>query len=230
MARSPKDKEKLVRFMEQLGYVFHDLTLLEAALSHRSTGNRNNERLEFLGDGILNFIMAAEVFRRYPEATEGELTRLRANFVKGETLSTLATELNLGNYLRLGSGELKSGGIRRKSILADAFEAIVGAIYLDAGLEVCQQVISRWFASRLSDLAMLSKDAKTHLQEYLQSKKLPLPEYKIINLKGKVHAQTFYVECRVSSLSQATKGAGGSRRLAEQRAAKKMLTRVQQLI
>ncbi|MGB6977067.1 MAG: ribonuclease III [Gammaproteobacteria bacterium] len=228
MTRS--SREKLTLFMQQLGYVFRDLTLLEAALSHRSTGNRNNERLEFLGDGILNFTMAAELFQRYPEATEGELTRLRANFVKGETLAALASELNFSDYLRLGSGELRSGGVRRKSILADAFEAVVGAIYLDADLATCQQLISRWFAPRLAALATIPKDAKTHLQEYLQSKKLPLPEYKIVNLKGEVHAQIFYVECRVPSLSQVTKGTGSSRRLAEQQAAQKMLTLVQQLV
>jgi ribonuclease-3 len=225
MANTPK--EKLNLFMQQLGHKFHDITLLEAALSHRSTGNRNYERLEFLGDGVLNFAMAAELFHRYPEATEGELTRLRATFVKGETLAALASELNFGQYLRLGAGELRSGGVRRKSILTDAFEAVIGAIYLDAGLPICQHLIAQWFAPRLTEVATIPKDAKTHLQESLQAKKLPLPEYKILNIEGEVHAQIFYVECRVAALSLQTTGVGNTRRLAEQQAAQKMLTLMQ---
>lgn len=217
-----KQIEKLI---QKLGYNFSSNLLLEAALSHRSVGNQNYERLEFLGDSILNFVIAAELFRRYPKAKEGELSRLRASLVNGETLAALANEFKIGEYLRLGIGELKSGGANRKSILADALEAIIGAIYLDSDLLACQRCISSWFTTRLEDLSSLSvpKDAKTRLQEYLQANKLPLPEYKILSIEGEAHLQTFHVICQVEGLSQSTQGTDTSRRKAEQQAAKKLL-------
>lgn len=216
---------KLEKLTQKLGYTFKDQSLLEAALSHRSIGNQNYERLEFLGDAILNFVIAAELFGRYPKAREGELSRLRANLVNGETLAILAKEFKVGECLRLGVGELKSGGFQRQSILADAMEAIIGAIYLDADLKTCQQQIKNWFTSRLDNITNFSvlKDSKTQLQEYLQAQKLPLPEYKILTIEGEAHAQTFNIECRVSGLSHVTAGTGSSRRKAEQQAAQKLL-------
>lgn len=218
-------KEKLEKFSQKLGYAFKNILLLEAALSHRSIGNQNNERLEFLGDSILNFVIAAELFNRYPKAREGELSRLRANLVNGEALAVLAHEFKVGDYLRLGAGELKSGGFRRQSILADAMEAIIGAIYLDTDLETCRQHILQWYAPLLEKVPTLNalKDPKTQLQEYLQAHKLPLPAYEILKIEGEAHAQTFYVECSVSGLSQITSGVGNNRRKAEQEAAKKLL-------
>lgn len=217
--------KKLDKLAQKLGYTFKNNSLLEAALSHRSAGNQNYERLEFLGDSILNFVIAAELFRRYPKAKEGELSRLRASLVNGETLAELAHEFNLGEYLRLGAGELKSGGSHRASILADALEAIVGAIYLDSDLVTCQQQILTWFASRLENLSarVVPKDPKTRLQEYLQAHKLPLPEYEILSIEGEAHAQTFHVKCQVAGLSQTAEGTGISRRKAEQESAKQML-------
>jgi len=214
--------DKLSSLYHHLGYVFQKQTLITAALSHRSVGNKNNERLEFLGDSALNFIISAELYRRFPTAKEGELSRLRASLVKGETLAQLAKEFSLGDYIRLGPGELKSGGFRRASILADALEAIVGAIYLDAGFVVCEQCVLRWFSERLeaSHFAVIGKDPKTQLQEYLQSRHLPLPVYKILAVEGQAHAQTFYVECRVDALQKVTLGVANNRRKAEQIAAK----------
>jgi ribonuclease III len=213
------------KLAQRLGYHFKDPLLLEAALSHRSVGNHNNERLEFLGDSILNFIIAAELYRLYPKAKEGELSRLRASLVNGDTLAALSNEFNIGDYLRLGVGELRSGGFRRQSILADALEAIIGAIYLDADLLTCQERILGWFAKRLQDLSSLDipKDAKTELQEYLQAHKLPLPEYSILSMQGEAHAQTFNVECRIAGSEFRGVGTGSSRRKAEQQAAKKIL-------
>ena len=216
---------KLEKLSQKLGYTFKDQSLLEAALSHRSIGNQNYERLEFLGDSILNFVIAAELFFRYPKAKEGELSRLRANLVNGETLAILAREYKIGDYLRLGIGELKSGGFQRQSILADAMEAIIGAIYLDSDVITCQRQIQNWFASRLDNITSLSvlKDSKTQLQEYLQAQKLSLPEYKILSIEGEAHAQTFHIECRVTGLDYTTAGIGSSRRKAEQQAAQKLL-------
>lgn len=217
--------KKLDKLARKLGYTFKDNALLEAALSHRSVGNQNYERLEFLGDSILNFVIAAELFRRYPKAKEGELSRLRASLVNGEALAELANEFDLGQYLRLGPGELKSGGSHRASILADAIEAIIGAIYLDSDLSTCQQQIVSWFASRLENISawVVPKDPKTRLQEYLQAHKLSLPEYEILSVEGEAHAQTFHVQCSVAGLLQVAQGEGSSRRKAEQEAAKKML-------
>lgn len=210
---------------EKLGYTFRNPALLEDALSHRSFHGKNNERLEFLGDAILNFIIAAALFRNCPNAKEGELSRLRANLVRGETLAVLAQEFELGKYMRLGAGELKSGGSRRTSILADAMEAVVGAIYLDAGTEVCEEKILQWYSSRLEDFSELPslKDPKTRLQEFLQARRFPLPLYTILAIEGAAHQQIFRVECRVEGLKEISIGIGSSRRRAEQEAAQKIL-------
>ncbi len=211
----------LNRLCRALGYDFKDSQLAELALTHRSCGNRNNERLEFLGDSIVNFVIADALYQQFPGAKEGQLSRLRARLVKGVTLAELAREMDLGEYLRLGSGELKSGGFRRESILADAVEALIGAIYLDAGLDPCRERILDWYSSRLQSLSLedTQKDPKTRLQEFLQSRRTELPRYHLIRVEGEAHSQTFYIECEVALLDQHTPGTGSSRRLAEQQAA-----------
>lgn len=208
-----------------LAYKFSQPSLLSLALTHRSYSSKNNERLEFLGDSILNFTIAAALFNQFPQAKEGQMSRLRAQLVKGATLAEIAKEFNLGNYLFLGTGEMKSGGFRRESILADALEAVIGAIYLDAGLETATAWINQVFASRLAQLSLTNnqKDAKTRLQEHLQARQLPLPVYEVINTQGQAHAQTFTVECQVHGLNFNPKGIGSSRRFAEQAAAEKAL-------
>lgn len=194
-------------------------------MTHRSFGGQNNERLEFLGDSIVNFVIAEALFRRFPEAREGQLSRLRAQLVKGQTLAELAREFELGECLRLGSGEMKSGGHRRDSILADAVEAVIGAIYLDAGMDVTKARVLSWYATRLEsiDLQDTQKDPKTRLQEFLQSRQSPLPRYDVLSVEGEAHAQTFTIECRVEMLKTPTVGVGPSRRHAEQQAAEKAL-------
>lgn len=213
----------------RIGYEFRDPTLLELALTHRSCGKRNNERLEFLGDSIVNFVIADALYARFPAAREGQLSRLRARLVKGETLAEIARELKLGDYLRLGSGELKSGGFRRDSILADATEAVMGAIYLDSDLECCRGFILRWFEERLDELDLNEslKDSKTRLQEHLQSRRLALPEYELVAVEGEAHSQTFHIRCHVTGLSGPTEGVGSSRRQAEQESARKALVELQ---
>ena len=206
-----------------LGYEFHTPSLLQEALTHRSALGPNNERLEFLGDSILNFVIAAELFRIYPQASEGELSRLRANLVRGDTLAELARRLGLGDYLHLGSGELKSGGFRRDSILADALEAVLGAVYLDSDLETCRHLIQRLYQDRLAELPAGDdlKDPKTRLQEYLQARQRGLPVYNVVEISGEAHAQRFKVECSVENLR--TTAVGTSRRRAEQEAARQAL-------
>lgn len=210
----------------RLGHTFSEPALFELALTHRSCGKRNNERLEFLGDSILNFVIAEALYARFPEAREGQMSRLRARLVKGETLSEIARELEIGDYLRLGSGELKSGGFRRDSILADAVEAIIGAIYLDTDMACARSFILAWFQSRLDglDLNETLKDAKTRLQEFLQSRRAALPKYELLSVEGEAHAQTFHIRCEVALLEQATEGVGSSRRQAEQEAARAALS------
>ncbi|MBI3772682.1 MAG: ribonuclease III [Gammaproteobacteria bacterium] len=210
--------EKLLR---RIGYNFQDASLLRLALTHRSVSNTNNERLEFLGDAILGFLIAEELYRRFPTAAEGEMSRLRASLVKGQTLAVIASELELGEFMLLGSGELKSGGYRRDSILACTLEALIGAVYLDGGEAACRPLVQSLFASRLDQVSpdMVEKDPKTQLQEYLQARKLPLPVYDLSKVEGEAHSQTFYVECRVTGLPEPTMGEGRSRRFAEQAAA-----------
>jgi len=211
-----------------LGHSFTDQNLLQQALTHRSAGSRNNERLEFLGDAILGGVIAAELYQRYPQAKEGELSRLRANLVRRESLAEIAQLLELGQYLNLGGGERKSGGHRRDSILSDTLEALIGAIFLDSDFAVCQRSILDLFADRLnslSDVAFL-KDAKTRLQELLQSSHQPLPEYIVTEVTGEAHAQFFKVECVVDGIEIPGRGQGSSRRHAEQDAAEDMLSRL----
>ncbi len=215
----------LYTFSRRLGHAFSDTTLLELAMTHRSFGGQNNERLEFLGDSIVNFVIAEALFQRFPEAREGQLSRLRARMVKGQTLAELAREMGFGEYLRLGSGEMKSGGHRRESILADAVEAVIGAIYLDAGMEAVRGRVLSWYAARLESTSLqdTQKDPKTRLQEFLQSRQSPLPRYEVVKVEGEAHAQTFTVECHVEMLDKHTIGEGASRRHAEQQAAEKAL-------
>ncbi|GAA5523876.1 ribonuclease 3 [Microbulbifer aestuariivivens] len=210
----------LERLCLRLGHQFARTDLLELALTHRSAGSRNNERLEFLGDSILGFTIGAALFDKFPDGREGQLSRLRAQLVSGETLAKLAREMEIGDCLRLGEGEMKSGGFRRASILADAVEALIGAIYLDAGLEVARARVLAWFASRLQHLSLeTAKDPKTRLQEWLQARQRPLPEYAIVDVSGAEHAQRFVVECRVKGLSEPVRGEASSRRSAEKLAA-----------
>ncbi len=217
--------EKRDRLLRQLEYQFGDPELLTCALTHRSMGSRNNERLEFLGDAVLGYAIAAELYTRFPKASEGVLSRLRSSLVKGETLAELARGLQLGDYLLLGSGELKSGGFRRDSILAGALEGIMGAIYLDGGYEACCQWIIKIYKSRLESISpdVNLKDPKTRLQEYLQSRKMELPQYSIISMDGQAHDHLFRVECEIEGLELNIRGTGFSRRKAEQDAAKKIL-------
>ena len=217
---------QLARLQKKLGHEFSDPKLLELALTHRSFGSRNNERLEFLGDSIVNFVIAEALYERFTDAREGQLSRLRARMVRGATLAELGREFELGDFLRLGSGELKSGGFRRESILADAVEAIIGAIYLDAGMGVCHDRIRSWFASRLAQLTTTdeqNKDPKTRLQEFLQARQQSLPKYQVSSIQGEAHEQQFTVICTVDCLSQSAAGEGSSRRGAEQQAARNAL-------
>lgn len=213
------------RLMRRMGYQFQNPALLKQALTHRSHKGVDNERLEFLGDSIVNFIIAQELYERFPRADEGELSRFRAMLVKGDTLAEMAQELQLGDELQLGGGELKSGGFRRASILADAFEALVGAIYLDSTMLQCHALIRQWFEVRLEQIAKTAKnkDPKTALQELLQSKKLPLPQYELVSAIGVEHQQVFLVDCSVQGSPTVTRGQASSRRKAEQIAATKLL-------
>lgn len=203
-----------------LAYSFRDAGLRERALSHRSVGARNNERLEFLGDGIVNMLVAELLYERFPHAAEGELTRWRARLVSEPALAAIARELELGEQLRLGPGELKSGGFRRDSILADAFEALIAAVYLDGGWDVCRRTVRSLFESRLDEAANAQdKDPKTRLQELLQAKGLALPVYELVTTSGADHAKIFDVRCTIPALDVRSEGRGGSRRIAEQAAA-----------
>jgi ribonuclease-3 len=204
-----------------IDYQFKNQSLLQQALTHRSHGSQNNERLEFLGDGVLNFIIAHQLYQRFSKLNEGDLSRMRAQLVKEPTLGELAVSLNLGDHLRLGEGELKSGGWRRPSVLADALEAIIGAAYLDGGFEAAEQMVIRLFTPLLEKLdpKAIGKDPKSLLQEYLQGRKMELPEYKLVATEGEAHCQTFRVECHIGKLNITTSGEGSSRRAAEQQAA-----------
>jgi len=206
---------------DALGYECGNGGLLEAALTHRSVGGVNNERLEFLGDAVLNCVVASLVFREFAAASEGDLSRFRASLVNGETLAAIAAEIALGDQLRLGSGELKSGGFRRKSILADTLEALFGAIYLDGGFAAATAVIERVMLRRLDKLPSAAelKDPKTRLQELLQARGLPLPNYAVESIGGEAHNQMFHVSCSVDALELKATASGASRRRAEQAAA-----------
>ena len=211
-----------------LDYSFRDAALLRRALTHRSRGTPNNERLEFLGDGVLNMVVAELLYRERPRANEGDLSRMRARLVRETSLAEIAGELDLGAQLRLGSGELKSGGYRRESILSDALEAIVGAVYLDGGFDAARALIAAWMLPRVAGLpdADALKDAKTRLQELLQGRGAPLPSYELVDESGADHARRFTVRCRVPLLDHAVTATAGSRRRAEQRAAAAALDRM----
>jgi ribonuclease III len=206
---------------ESLGYIFRRPELLRQALTHRSLGADHNERLEFIGDAVLNCAIALILYRRFPQIPEGELTRVRANLVNKDTLYRLAQASDLGRSIRLGEGELRSGGAARPSILADALEAVFGAVFIDGGFDAAHAAIERVYAAELGDLdpAGVAKDPKTLLQEWLQGRRLPVPEYAIVAVDGEAHLQTFQVECRVAALGIAASGSGSSRRAAEQAAA-----------
>ncbi len=211
----------------ELNYRFRDPALAQLALTHRSIGKPNNERLEFLGDALLGAIVAEMLYEVHPKASEGELSRLRAQLVNGQALAVVARELDLGDGLRLGPGELKTGGFRRDSILADAFEAMVAAVYLDGGFDACREAVRGLFNERIAALRRSSKDAKTRLQEWLQAEGLPLPQYELVASHGEDHAKTFDVSCTISEPMALTAEAhGGSRRAAEQDAAEIVLNQL----
>ncbi len=212
----------------KLGLSFNDPQLFTAALTHRSAHAKNNERLEFLGDSILGFVIAQKLYDLFPQASEGVLSRLRASLVNQSSLADLAREHNLGEYLFLGSGELKSGGFRRDSILSDALEAIMGALYKDQGIEACKSWIEILFSDKLNSLSLdnWQKDPKTQLQEMMQSKKQDLPEYTLVTMSGLAHEQMFKVRCRISNMDFTCIGAGISRKKAEQAAAELMLEHI----
>ena len=218
MANTP-DSLRLLE--KELGYQFQQIRFLEQALTHRSFGATNNERLEFLGDAILTFVIADALYDKFPSANEGQLSRLRARMVRGKTLAEIAREKSLGDYLIMGSGELKTGGFARDSILSDTLEAIMGAIYLDSDLESVRMTILAWFKQRLEGLSLdqSQKDSKTRLQEFLQARKASLPGYEVTQVMGKAPDEVFVVECRSALLDGEARGKGGNRRIAEQMAA-----------
>ncbi len=215
---------------KSLDYEFVDARLLEQALTHRSAPGANNERLEFLGDAVLDFVISEIVFREHPQAPEGDLSRLRSSLVKDTSLAALATELGIGEHLILGSGERKTGGHRRESILADALEAIFGAVYLDAGFDAARSIIERVFGDRLRHFPSVDelRDPKTRLQEWLQARQLALPEYALIDEQGEAHRRVFTVRCTVGDTVPPTVGTGTTRRNAEQQAAADMLKQLSQ--
>ncbi|MER2553482.1 MAG: ribonuclease III [Thauera sp.] len=218
----------LERLQARLGHVFTDPRLLQEALTHRSFGQPNNERFEFLGDSILNCVTAITLFERFGELREGELSRVRASLVRQDALHRIALELELGDCLRLGEGELKSGGNRRPSILADALEAVFAAVFLDAGFGAAQGVIDGLYRSLLAEVdpEKPSKDAKTALQEWLQARRMPVPTYTMVQVLGEAHAQEFEVACEIPKLGVRTLARGPSRRIAEQQSAELALAAV----
>jgi ribonuclease-3 len=224
-----EQSKAIASLLKKLAYSFNDTELLNEALTHRSYAAKNNERLEFLGDGVLNFVIAHELFKQYPDVQEGDLSRLRATLVNKESLAEIAGHLNLGEVILLGTGELKSGGFRRPSILADTVESILGAVYIDGGFESCRVLIIRLYAKRLASPADLQslKDPKTRLQELLQSRRFSLPEYQVVNITGQAHSQIFHVRCSIDKMNIKVDGEGKSRRKAEQDAAEKAFLKVE---
>ena len=217
--------DKLPRLEQKLGYKFQNKDLLILAITHRSAGSRHNERLEFLGDSIVSLVIAEVLYHRFPNVSEGDMSRMRATLVREKTLAELAREFVLGDYLILGPGELKSGGYRRESILADTVEALIGAIYLDSNLEAIRGLLLNWYNERLDSIrpGVEQKDPKTRLQEFLQGRRRPLPTYAVTDVKGEAHNQQFTVECVIDDIESAFVGIGSSRRKAEQAAAEKAL-------
>lgn len=221
---------ELKSLISKLGYDFNRNDLLIEALTHRSAGVRNYERLEFLGDSIVNFVIADRLFNIYPQYPEGDLSRLRASLVNKDGLARIAKDLGLGEYLILGSGELKSGGHRRESILADTVEAIIGAVYLDGGFQSSRDLVHRLYVNQFNEIPdpATLKDPKTRLQELLQSRKYPLPVYDVTEVSGKAHNQIFTVTCSVEALDIQSRGQSSSRRKAEQKAATEVIAEVEQ--
>lgn len=222
---SVERQAKLKQLSKKLGYEFNNIQFLQRALTHRSMGAKNNERLEFLGDSLVNFMIADVLFHQFSKLPEGDMSRVRAHLVKGETLAVIGKEYALSDYLVLGPGELKSGGYRRNSIIADTVEAIIAAVYEDGGLEKCRELVNRFYEKRLLELdpTKVGKDPKTRLQEWLQSRQEPLPEYSIISVNGAAHAQDFTVSCYVAKLNTKFEATASSRRKAEQKAAETAL-------
>ncbi|CAM3880094.1 ribonuclease III [Xenorhabdus thuongxuanensis] len=217
------------RLQHKLGYSFKQHDLLLQALTHRSASSKHNERLEFLGDSILSFVIANALYHRFPRVDEGDMSRMRATLVRGNTLAELAREFELGECLRLGPGELKSGGHRRESILADSIEALIGAIFLDSDIQTVENIILNWYETRLNEISPgdKQKDPKTRLQEYLQGRHLPLPTYLVVQVRGEAHDQEFTIHCQVSGFEQPVRGIGSSRRKAEQAAAEQALKQLE---
>jgi ribonuclease-3 len=217
--------QAMTKLSKKIGYTFNEPSLLTQALTHRSAKGEHNERLEFLGDSILGFVIAEVLFEQFPKHDEGDLTRMRSSLVKGVTLAELGRDFNLGEHLILGPGELKSGGHRRESILEDAIEAIIGAVYLDSDISCCKALILSWFTQRLSDIkpGNEQKDPKTRLQEYLQGRKIALPVYDVIDTSGQSHNQQFVVRCITEVIDKEVIAKGTSRRKAEQAAAQQVL-------
>lgn len=218
----------ITRLQKKIGYTFKQSLLLSQALTHRSANVNHNERLEFLGDSILSFVIADTLFTQFPDIDEGDMSRMRATLVRGKTLAELAREFELGECLRLGPGELKSGGYRRDSILADTVEAIIGAIYLDSGIEQAKTIILTWYQKRLEAIKPgdRQKDPKTRLQEYLQGRHQPLPTYLVTQVKGEAHDQIFTISCHITGIEENIIGVGASRRKAEQVAAELALKKL----
>jgi ribonuclease-3 len=215
----------LLALQERIGYTFQKPALLQQALTHRSFSSEHYERLEYLGDAVINVVVSDLLYQALPDMTEGQLSRIRSNLVKQDSLHSLALKLGLSHCLRLGEGEAKSGGAKRPSILADALEALLGAVYLDAGYETAQRIAKTWLEDIRVDMNMsqTAKDAKTELQEWLQARKMPLAVYTVIGTVGAAHEQTFDVECYVQSLKKTERGIGSTRRAGEQAAAQAIL-------
>ena len=222
------DNRNIEQLENILNYNFKDNNLLELALTHRSFQGKNNERLEFLGDSILNFIIAELLFKKFNLLPEGDLSRLRSQLVKSDTLSEIGILLKLGDYLILGEGELKSSGWRRPSILADSVEAIIGAVFIDGGVSAASDLVLDWFKSRIDLINPdnIEKDSKSVLQEFLQAKKISLPDYNIVSIEGEAHCQHFRVSCSIPKLGLSIEGEGSSRKIAEQAAAEEILKKL----
>jgi ribonuclease-3 len=219
------------QLQDRLQYQFSDPQLLTLALSHRSCGSNNNERLEFLGDAVLGMAISSFLFQRFPEAREGDLSRIRSQIVRAESLAEIARNLDLGPELLLGPGEMKSGGHRRDSILGDTVEALLGAVFLDQGLAAVEACIQNWFSESLNTLTLDSpvKDAKTALQEWLQARSKPLPEYLVVKTEGEDHSRLFTVSCKIDAVEEAAEATASSRRKAEQLVAEKLVKKLENI-
>ncbi|MFP3014062.1 MAG: ribonuclease III [Arsenophonus sp.] len=220
-----ENRQEIKQLQCKLGYTFKQIKLLKQALTHRSASSIHNERLEFLGDSILSFVIANNLYNRFPKINEGDMSRMRATLVKGNTLAELAKEFNLGECLSLGPGELKNGGFRRESILADTIEALISSIFLDSNIQTAERIVLSWYDNRLIEInpGYKQKDPKTRLQEYLQGRRLPLPSYLVVQVCGEAHDQEFTIHCQVSGINELVEGIGSNRRKAEQAAAEQAL-------